>query len=112
MLDIKTLVYSPEAGGDVLVPAITLDLDPSTATSPEAAARALHKAICASGYSNPKHIFLWSPEETAKRGYGNCWSVCWEEGPFEWALDASSKLHTPHWFSEPWNSFILCFERN
>lgn len=37
-----------------------------------------------------KHVYLWSPEESKKYGVGSGWSVCWEEGPFEWALSISA----------------------
>ena len=75
------------------------------------------------------YIFLWSPEESKQRGYGNCWTVCWEEGPFEWApaISGGSDLYAGEaenfskpgpfpnglrgfgWLAEPWNSFILGF---
>lgn len=109
MIEIKTPIYVPERGGDVLATAVTLDLDLSKVGTPKAAAKAVYDAICASGYSDPKYIHLWSPEETAERGYGHCWSICWEEGPFEWTIPLSFELTGDGWYSEPWNSFILTF---
>ena len=79
------------------------------------------------GYST-KQIFLWSPQETQERGWGSGWSVCWEEGPFEWtSITGGSTLYagetgsystpgpfpqglsTHDWMAECYNSFVLNF---
>ena len=36
-----------------------------------------------------KYIFLWTPDESKERGYSHAWAVCWESGPYDWAMDAS-----------------------
>jgi len=100
------------------------------ATSPRSAAKKLArrlrqeaKAIGAS----PTNIFVWSPKETKSRGWGSGWAVCWEEGPFEWALNLAGggsiyNLHTgttavkvidqANYYCEPYNGFILNFYPN
>ena len=73
-------------------------------------------------------LVVRSPEETKRFGFGSGWSVCWEEGPFGWALCASeggslfdaefgtfSKgpfpdgLDNDKWYSSPYNGFVLNF---
>ena len=80
---------------------------------------------------NTSNIYLWSPTETKRRGYGSGWCVCWEEGPYEWALSVTagegmlnaefgqyglsaegefaSGVTGVNWFAEPYNGFILNF---
>ena len=103
-------------------------------STPEQAATALYNHICKYEISLEGHshyVFLWSPEESRSRGYGNGWSVCWEEGPYEWAIymsmgksifagefsEYSSKeengiFDRDEWIAEPYNSFILSFYNN
>ena len=69
---------------------------------------------------------LWNPEKARKQGFGNSWSVVWEAGPYEWAVNLSLgesayasenqsrgepevDLMARSWLAEPYNSFILCF---
>lgn len=63
-------------------------------------------------------IYLWSPEETKRRGWGSGWTVCWEEGPFDWTMEATGwydrSLSIPEdsrdtILAEPYNGFILGF---
>jgi hypothetical protein len=89
---------------------------------------------------SPEYVYLWSPDETEQRGYGRCWAVCWEEGPYEWAIMASMGesiseaeygaemraeinhspkatweaqiIQNPSVLAEPYNSHILCFYNN
>ena len=78
---------------------------------------------------NANNVYVWSPEETKSRGWGSGWAVCWEEGPYEWAVNLSmgqspyaselrtgvigapfpQGLHSRDWFAEPYNGFILNF---
>jgi len=87
------------------------------------------RKLCKELGNDPNNVFLWSPEETKQRGWGSGWAVCWEEGPFEWAVCTSlgsflyagefgdySKpgsfpegLHGDGWFAEPYNNFVLNF---
>lgn len=78
-----------------------------------------------------KNIVVWSPKVSRDMGYGECWTVCWEEGPFEWArcLLGGSSIYAgefgkysmegeidvnsnPNWYVEPWNSFTLGFYKD
>lgn len=86
-----------------------IDFDPEAHHTLEEAAKAFHKAICAANLTDEKYIYVWSPEETADRGYGYCWSVCWEEGPYSWA--STNFISGPWGYCEAYNSFILCFVR-
>jgi len=75
-----------------------------------------------------KGIFLWSPEETKEHGFGSGWSVCWEEGPFEWTMVSAGSdigagetgcystpgpfptgLRGEGWNAEPYNGFVMGF---
>ena len=38
---------------------------------------------------------------------GDAWYVCWEEGPYEWAMDVDNPSIVPGLFVEPYNSFVL-----
>jgi hypothetical protein len=82
------------------------------------------------GY-DPKDVVLWSPQRTAELGWGSGWAVCWEGGPYDWAVNLSlgaglfageSESYskpgpfapwglsvTGKWFVEPYNGFILNF---
>jgi hypothetical protein len=42
----------------------------------------------------------WSERDT------ECWYVCWEEGPEDWALKVPYAM-VPGLFLEPYNSFVL-----
>lgn len=53
---------------------------------------------------NKEYVFVWSPEESHRRGYGKCWTVCAEEGPFEWAADLTG------WCSSLMNKPGICCE--
>ncbi len=114
MLTLKTLEYQPARDGDVLI-----DLSPKIAFTPskyktrQRAAIAFHTALVqfadAAGYTG-KNVLLWTPEQSVQKRGSAEWMVCWEEGPFEWATNMSAQLHHhPHWFTEPYYSFDLCF---
>jgi hypothetical protein len=109
---IEQLVFDPAKGHDVLMPFATLDYDPASYSTKGGAAkgfyRALRKVAEATG-SDPDSIFIDNPEESENRGYGRNWRVVWEEGPFEWAIQASFQVTGPWGFTEPYYSFDLCF---
>ena len=69
-----------------------------------------------------KQVVLFSPEESRQRGYGACWRVMWEEGPWEWAvyLTLGEKVsgidvdlwEAPKFLAEPYHSFDIGFFPN
>jgi len=100
-------------------------IDVLNATSPQEAAQALAAYLRQTFEAD---VVVWTPEEARQRGYSNAWSVCWESGPYEWAMisagesivageigDYSSRGEFPNglagkgWYAEPYNGFILCF---
>ena len=52
-------------------------------------------------------VFIRSPEESN----GNGWQVCFEGGPYQWAMEASWLVCNEEagWYTEPYYSFDLCF---
>lgn len=110
----------------------TLDL--TKYKTPKTAAKKLYEFLRKKsqemGQNSDKEIFLWSPTESKLRGQGSCWTVCWESGPFEWAVFLSNGgsmiagevgiynykspaevklLGSKHWHTEPYFSFSLGF---
>lgn len=95
---------------------ISIAFDPSKYKSAASAAKAFHKALCkfckeVYGQKPDIEIFIDTPEESQERGYGKNWRVCWESGPFEWAIPASCECRASDfsWHTEPYYSFDLCF---
>jgi len=95
---------------------IELDFDASKYKTKAGAAKAFYKALCKLAKEVYDHdpayeVHLTSPKETAELGYGNCWRVGWEAGPYQWAYSASFQVcnHEAGWFTEPYYSFDLCF---
>ena len=96
--------------------AIEIDFDPAKYKSAAGAAKALHKALCkfaAEVYGqNPDiELFIDNPKQSAARGYGKNWRVCWESGPLAWGLLASLTCEASDysWHTEPYYTFDLCF---
>jgi len=91
---------------------ISLDFDPSQYKKPANAAKALYKALCEVCRRmdlNPD-IELQTPEQSLRAGYGRNWRVSWESGPYQWAIGTSYEVcNGPHWYTEPYYSFDLCF---
>lgn len=57
-------------------------------------------------------VFIQTPEESAQGGYGKCWRVCFEAGPYEWGISASLDWlfnRGAGWYTEPYYSFDVCF---
>lgn len=91
----------------------------------------LQKIAKSMGY-NPDHIILLNPDVGDIEGYGRCWQIIWEEGPFEWAPSISAGesvcafemrsykgeaaipglVYHPTVLAEPWNNYVLCFYEN
>lgn len=88
---------------------------------------------------NASECWLSSPEDTARLGYGNSWFVCWEGGPYDWAVYLSGggniygeahhwgnaegcpyaegqahvlHLENPEWFLEAYHRFSLSVVSN
>lgn len=84
-----------------------------TAITPHAAALAVH-ALCrakatADGMKPDIECAIRAPGEPRHHDAIDCWSVCFEAGPYEWAIDAS--LHSPpnRVIAEPYYGFDLSF---
>lgn len=97
--------------------ALQLDFDPSQHTTQAGAAKALYKALCKLereiGGNPDTEVHIYSPEQSKERGYTTGWQVVWESGPYQWAIAASTAIcnHEAGWYTEPYYSFDLCFER-
>jgi hypothetical protein len=90
--------------------------EPKKYKAPHAAAKALHKALCELcadwGGNADLEVLLFTPEQSERNGTGRNWYVCWESGPYEWAYETSWDVaNDPHWYTEPYHSFDLCFTR-
>jgi hypothetical protein len=84
-----------------------------TAHNAHAAALAVH-ALCvakakAEGMKPDIEVAIHSPGQPRHHSQTDCWSVCFEAGPYEWAIDAS--VHTPpnRVIAEPYYGFDLSF---
>jgi hypothetical protein len=84
--------------------------------SPRGMANEVRAWLIATFQLNEKYVYAWSPKDSEERGYGKCWTVCAEEGPFEWAplltgnnesIYANKAFH-----GECYNGFILGFWPN
>lgn len=110
-INLRTLVYDPDRGGDVPRVFASLSFDTSLPRTPEEAAKAFYAALSAyaeeAGYGSGS-VMLMEPDRTAecRSGY-RAWCVCWEDGPFSWATMAD--VHGNGWYTEPYYSFDLCF---
>ena len=85
----------------------------ASAKTPRGVANELKKQIVNRFGLNEQYVYVWSPEESATRGYGDNWCLCAEEGPFEWAILMTgwNKNVYDHEkvFSEPYNGHVLTF---
>lgn len=109
---IDELIYDPRQGRDV-AHSIKMDYEPRAYRTKEEAAKGLYEALrkhAANIYGqSPGEVFIQTPDESAASGYGRNWRVCWEAGPFEWAIGASFQVTGPWGFTEPYYGFDLCF---
>ena len=98
-------VYSDEGN-------FTLRWEPKNFKSKAGAAKALYKELCrlcvAYG-ANPEHeVWIKSPAESKAHGYvGDAWHVCWESGPYEWAISVFASSDWGH--CETYWGFDLAF---
>jgi hypothetical protein len=113
-MKIQTWQYDFEQGHDVVITVAEFPFDSKNYLSKESVAKAFHKKLCELAErmgQNPKNVMLWAPDvaATSMTRYA-AWTICWEEGPFEWALFASGTMEYGPWgYAEPYNSFILTF---
>jgi hypothetical protein len=84
-----------------------------TARNAHAAALAVH-ALCvakakAEGMKPDIEVAIHGPGQDRHHSQTNCWGVCFEAGPYEWAIDAS--IHSPlnRVIAEPYYGFDLSF---
>lgn len=60
-------------------------LDLSEYKTPHGAAKALARYL-REMYDAADGVAVYRPEEAAKQGRGEAWTVSWEGGPFEWSI--------------------------
>jgi hypothetical protein len=83
------------------------------AATPHAAALAVH-ALCvakakAEGMKPDIEVAIHRPGQDRHHPQSNCWGVCFEAGPYEWAIDASINVNPSKVLAEPYYSFDLSF---
>jgi len=93
-------------------PKMVIDYDPKKYSTPAGAAKGLYQALrkeCKRrGYDPDTEVWIKNPQETEEHGYtGPAWWVCWESGPFEWAV--STFVGGPWGHAEPYWGFDLAF---
>lgn len=84
-----------------------------TAISPHVAAVAVYD-LCrakatADGMKPDIECAIRAPGEPRHHDGINCWSVCFEAGPYDWAVDASINAMGKKVFAEPYYGFDLSF---
>ena len=102
-------VYDPKSGRDV-PRHLPLDFDGSAHSTQEAAATALYEALQKLAISvgqDASEVVLWSPKENSF--CPGQWGVCWEAGPYDWAIGLSMQINGPWGFTEPYYGFDLHF---
>jgi len=113
MIAMKYEDWCPKVGA--IISTINVDFDPAKYKSKSEAAQALHKELCKMakklGQDPKTEVFITSPQKSAEMGYGNCWRVSWEAGPYQWAIGTSFQVlnREAGWYTEPYYSFDLCF---
>jgi len=82
-----------------------------TNDTPKAMARSMYNvclAACKTWDMNPKfEVQLRNPTQNKAHGYGNCWAVSFEAGPYEWAVLSTLNTVNPQVLAEPHYSFDL-----
>lgn len=91
-----------------------IKFDPWTYKTPAGAAKGLYRELCALaarvGQNPDIEVWIKSPRESERAGFGECWVVCWEAGGPEWAVNASLDIRRDRcYWSEPYYAFSLCF---
>ena len=87
----------------------------ASAKSPKGLAEELKRQLVKRFGLNEQYVYVWSPDEASALGYGNNWTLCAEEGPFEWVPTLTGwneKIYDhPTVFCEAYNSYILTFSK-
>lgn len=95
---------------------LPISFDPAKYKTAANAAKGMYRALCELarelGYDAEREVWIKTPEESEAHGTGRCWHVCWESGPYEWAVEASHGAANRFFYSEPHWSFSLCFYSN
>lgn len=96
--------------------ATTLGAIPKRQRTAEAMAKKAYEVCCAAcvdyGQNPDYEVFMKTPEESGNflGGQPGVWIVCWESGPFQWAIPASMEIgSTTGKLVEPYYSFDLTF---
>lgn len=84
-----------------------------TAINAQAAALAVH-TLCiakakAEGMKPEIEVAIHSPGQERHHSHTNCWGVCFEAGPYDWAVDASINVSRAKVWAEPYYGFDLSF---
>jgi hypothetical protein len=106
-MELNELVYDEKKGHDVHRP-FKIDYDPKTYKTKEAAARGLYDALVKENRRRggpDGEVIIRSPAEKLF-GY-ECWTVCWESGPYQWGCSAF--INGPWGFCETYYGFDLMF---
>lgn len=91
-----------------------IDFDPSKFSNPADAAKGLYRALVKAAEARGQkasEVFISPPAETNEALGYECWRVCWEAGPFDWAVEASFQIRNGKWYTEPYYGFDLLFVR-
>lgn len=116
MITLKTLTRGKHSFRDEVKDVLNLDMEPAMYGTPEAAAKAFHQAMIKSISTDSRyHLYrdaarLFEPDHAARNGYGRCWAVDWESGPYQWAQLMTHQLHAEGWYTEPHTGWVICFE--
>ncbi len=108
---LSDLVYDAKLGRDTVRP-LVLAYNPAKYKTQAAAAKGLYEAlkrVAKKMGQAESEVRLYTPEESERFGTGKCWRVCWEAGPYEWAVRASYQISGEWGYTEPYYSFDLCF---
>ena len=87
-------IYSPEGN-------FNINWNPAKYKTKGGAAKALYKElcrICKLQGADPKwEVWIKSPIESTAHGYvQNAWHVCWESGPYDWAINVFASADWGH----------------
>lgn len=63
----------------------------------------------AEGMKPEIEVAIHRPGQDRHHSDNNCWGVCFEAGPYEWAIDASIDIGQSRVLAEPYYGFDLSF---
>ena len=108
---IETPVYNPKKGYDVYERTF-VKYDGNQFATAEQAAKGLYEALkklAVAMDQGESEVMLQTPEQAEAAGVGSYWRVCWEAGPYDWAIGASFQIRGAWGYTEPYYGFDLCF---